>query len=74
MSGTKILALVLIVAGALMLVYPAITFTERDKVVDLGPIEVTQEERHRIPLSPIAGGIAIAAGLAVMFMGGRRRA
>jgi hypothetical protein len=73
MSRTKILALVLIVVGALMLAYPAITFTERDKVVDLGPIEVTQEERHRIPLPPIIGGVTVAAGIALMFMGGRRR-
>jgi len=74
MSGTKIFAIVLIVVGALMLVYPAISFTERDKVVDLGPIEVTQEERHSIPLPPIVGGIAIAAGIALMFMGSRRTA
>jgi len=74
MSGTKIFAIVLIVVGALMLVYPAITYTERDKVVDLGPIEVTKEDTHRLPLSPIAGGIAIAAGIALMFMGSRRTA
>jgi len=74
MSGTKIFAIVLIVVGALMLAYPAISFTERDKVVDLGPIEVTQEERHSIPLPPIVGGIAIAAGIALMFMGSRRTA
>lgn len=74
MSGTKIFAIVLIVVGALMLAYPAITFTERDKVVDLGPIEVTQEERHSVPLPPIVGGVAIAAGIALMFMGSRRTA
>ena len=74
MSGNKIFAIVLIVVGALMLAYPAISFTERDKVVDLGPIEVTQEERHSIPLPPIVGGIAIAAGIALMFMGSRRTA
>ena len=74
MSGTKFFAIVLIVVGALMLAYPAISFTERDKVVDLGPIEVTQEERHSIPLPPIVGGIAIAAGIALMFMGSRRTA
>ena len=42
--------------------------------MDLGPIEVTQEERHSIPLPPIVGGIAIAAGIALMFMGSRRTA
>jgi UDP-N-acetylmuramyl pentapeptide phosphotransferase/UDP-N-acetylglucosamine-1-phosphate transferase len=74
MSGTKVLALVLIVVGALMLAYPAITYTERDKVVDLGPVEVTKEDTHRVPLSPVAGGVAIVAGIVLMFMGSRRTA
>ena len=73
MSATRILAIVLIVVGVLMFAYPVISFTTRDEVVDLGPIEVTQEERHRVPLPPILGGIAVVAGLALLVMGGRRR-
>jgi UDP-N-acetylmuramyl pentapeptide phosphotransferase/UDP-N-acetylglucosamine-1-phosphate transferase len=74
MSATRILALVLIVVGALMFAYPMISYTTRDKVVDLGPIEVTQEERHSIPVPPILGGIALVAGIALLFAGGRRSA
>jgi UDP-N-acetylmuramyl pentapeptide phosphotransferase/UDP-N-acetylglucosamine-1-phosphate transferase len=70
----RMLALVLIVVGALMFAYPMISYTTRDKVVDLGPIEVTQEERHRIPVPPILGGIAVVAGLVLLFTGGRRPA
>ena len=72
MSTARILALVLIIAGVLMFAYPAITFTTRDEVVDLGPIEVTQEERHRFPLPPILGGIAVVAGIVLLFTGRRR--
>jgi UDP-N-acetylmuramyl pentapeptide phosphotransferase/UDP-N-acetylglucosamine-1-phosphate transferase len=70
----RILALVLIVVGALMFLYPVISYTTRDEVVDLGPIEVTQEERHRIPVPPILGGIAVVAGLALLVTSGRRTA
>ena len=74
MSAMRILAVVLIVLGVLMFAYPAITYTTRDEVVDLGPIEVTQEERHRVPLSPILGGVAVAAGIILLFTGRRRAA
>ena len=74
MSAMRILALVLIVVGALMLASPVISYTTRDKVVDLGPIEVTQEDKHRIPVPPILGGIAVVAGLALLVTGGRRTA
>ena len=74
MSATRILAFVLIVVGVLMFVYPVISYTTRDKVVDLGPIEVTQEERHRVPVPPILGGIAVVAGIALLVANGRRSA
>ena len=72
MSGMRILAVVLIVVGVLMFAYPVITYTTRDEVVDLGPLEVTQEERHRVPLPPILGGVAVAAGIVLLFTGRRR--
>ena len=74
MSAMRILALVLIVIGALMLASPVISYTTRDKVVDLGPIEVTQEDKHRVPVPPILGGIAVVAGIALLVTGGRRTA
>ena len=73
MSAMRILALVLIVIGALMLASPVISYTTRDKVVDLGPIEVTQED-NTIPVPPILGGIAVVAGIALLVTGGRRTA
>jgi uncharacterized membrane protein HdeD (DUF308 family) len=69
MSGLRIAALVLIVIGALMLAFPAISYTTREEVVDLGPLEVTSEEEHRVPLPPILGGVAIVVGLGLLFTG-----
>jgi len=68
----KLLAIVLIVAGALTLAYPAITYTTRETVIDVGPIEVTADEEKRIPLPPILGGIAVATGF-VLLVNGRRK-
>jgi hypothetical protein len=68
----RILAIALVVAGALMLAYPAISYTTRETVVDVGPIEVTADETKTIPLPPILGGAAIALGL-VLLVTERRR-
>lgn len=72
MTGTRLAALVLIVVGALMLAFPVISYTTRDEVVDLGPLEVTAEEEHRLPLPPILGGVALVAGI-VLLVSGRGR-
>jgi len=49
----------LIVVGILALVLQNVSFTETKKVVDIGPLEITAEERHELPIPMIAG---IAAG------------
>ncbi len=74
MNATRIAALVLIVVGALMLAFPMISYTTREEVVDLGPVEVTAEDEHRIPLPPILGGAAIVVGLILLVTGRRRTA
>jgi hypothetical protein len=68
----RILGIVLIVLGLAGLVYGGITWTERNKVIDIGAVEVTTEDQERLPISPIAGGLILAAGVALVLKGGRR--
>jgi hypothetical protein len=68
----KLIAVLLIVLGLVAPAYGGITMTTRDKIVDLGPVEVTQEEEHRLPLPPIIGGIAVAAGIIMLVAGARK--
>jgi hypothetical protein len=69
----KGLGIVLIVLGLIGLIYGGITWTQREEVLDLGPLEVTQEERKTVPLPPIVGGVALAAGV-LLLVAGRRAA
>jgi uncharacterized membrane protein HdeD (DUF308 family) len=69
MKSNSILAIVLIVLGVVALVYQGISYTTTEKAVDLGPIQVTAEERHTIPLPPIVGAVAIIAGLVLLARG-----
>jgi uncharacterized membrane protein YidH (DUF202 family) len=69
----KILAILLIVVGVAALAYGGLSYTRREKIVDIGPIEATAERRETIPLPPIVGALAIAGGVAMLVMGGRKR-
>jgi hypothetical protein len=74
MKAKTLIAIVLIVAGALALAYQGISYTKREQVVDVGPLEVTRESRDWIPLPPIVGGLALAAGVILLLMGPRTKA
>jgi hypothetical protein len=68
----KIIAIVLIVVGAISLAYGGITYTTREKVLDIGPIQATTERHKTVPLPPILGGIAVLAGVGLLLLGPRR--
>ena len=72
MNATKLLAIALIAIGIIAFAYQGISYTSRDKVVDLGPLHVTAERSHTLPLPPIVGAIALAGGLALLFMNGQK--
>ena len=58
----KIVGIVLVVLGLVALIYGGISYTTRDKVLDVGPIHASVEKQHNIPLSPIIGGLVLIAG------------
>jgi uncharacterized membrane protein YidH (DUF202 family) len=59
----KAIGIVLIILGVVGLAYGGIAWTRREKVVDVGPVEITADKRESIPLPPIAGGIMLVAGV-----------
>ena len=69
----RILGIALIVVGLISLALGGITWTQNKKVVDIGPIQAERQEHHTIPLPPIFGGIAVAAGVVLLVAGGRTR-
>lgn len=69
----KIVGVVLIVVGIIALAYGGITYTTREKVLDVGPIEATAERQRTIPLPPLLGGLALAGGVVLLIAGSRRK-
>lgn len=73
MRPAQIIGVLLIIGGLAALLMGGFSFTRSEKVLDVGPVEASVERRERVPLPPIVGGLALAAGVALLFVGGKKR-
>jgi hypothetical protein len=72
MKPLALLGVVLIILGIIALAYQGITYTTRENVIDLGPLKASVEKKKTIPLPPILGGLAIAAGVFLVWVGAKK--
>jgi hypothetical protein len=72
MKTYTLIGIILIVIGIIALAYQGITYTTREKVVDIGPIQMTADKTKTIPLPPIVGGIALVGGIVLLVAGGKK--
>ena len=67
-----ILGIALLVLGVIALAYQGLTYTTREKVLEIGPIKATKETQRTIPLPPVLGGIALIGGVVMVIAAARR--
>ncbi len=72
MKTNTLLGIILIVVGIVAFAYQGITYTTREKVVDLGPLQVTAEKTKTLPLPPIVGGISLVGGIVLLVVGKKK--
>jgi UDP-N-acetylmuramyl pentapeptide phosphotransferase/UDP-N-acetylglucosamine-1-phosphate transferase len=68
----KLVAIVLILVGALAVGYQGFTYVTREKVVDLGPVEVTKEHKKTVSLPPLIGGLILVGGIALLVLNSKK--
>ena len=68
----KALGIILLIVGAIMTVFTGFNIVTKEKVVDLGPLEVNKEEKTPVYWSPVTGGVLMAAGILVLVVGKRK--
>lgn len=66
MTARRIAGLVLVVLGIVALVWGGVFWTDRDTVINAGPLEITTEEREGVRLPPIVGVIALIGGMVLL--------
>ncbi len=69
----KILGVILVVLGLIGLAWGSFSYTTKEKIVDVGPIEASRDKQHNVSIPPIAGAIAVIGGI-VLLVAGRKNA
>lgn len=72
MKPIMFIGLALIVLGAVALTYQGITYTSREKIIDIGPIHASADTKKTVPLSPLFGGLALAGGVVLVIVGRKK--
>jgi uncharacterized membrane protein len=72
MNPSKLIGVILIVAGVLALLYGGFSFTKETHDIKLGPIELSVKEKESVNVPIWAGVGAIAVGALLLVMGGKK--
>jgi len=72
MKTNTLLAVILIAVGIIAFAYQGITYTTREKSLDLGPVHVITDKTRTIPLPPIVGAIALVSGVVLLVTGAKK--
>jgi TRAP-type C4-dicarboxylate transport system permease small subunit len=71
-SITQIIAILLIVAGIAALAYQGFTYTQREKVAQIGSLVVTADSEKTVYFPPLVGGAALVAGIVMLVLSKKR--
>ena len=73
MKPITIVGIILIALGVIALAYQGITYTTKERVLELGPLKVDATKEKTIPLPPILGGVALVGGILLLIASSRGR-
>jgi hypothetical protein len=72
MTAASLIGIALIVLGLFAFAYQGITYTTREKVIDIGPIEASVEKEKTLSLPPLLGALSLAGGIVLLIAGTRK--
>ena len=72
MSAQKIVGILLLAAGILALVYGGFSYTKETHEAQLGPLELSVEEKERVNVPVWAGAVAVVAGALLLVLDRKR--
>ena len=73
MRTLAIIGVLLIVFGIVALAFQSITYFTAERVVDAGPLKIDVQRPHTIVFHPVAGAVAVVAGLVLVVAGGKTK-
>jgi drug/metabolite transporter (DMT)-like permease len=73
MGARKLVGIGLVILGVIALVWGGVFWTDRDTILDAGPLEVTTEDREGVAVPPVLGVIALIGGIVLLALPARRK-
>ena len=71
-NSILIVGIALIVIGIVAFAYQGISYTSREKIIDIGPLQASVDTKKTIPLPPILGGLLLAGGIVLVVVGAKK--
>lgn len=62
----KTLGIILIIAGAAMLIWGGFTYTKKEKIIDAGPIQISADRQKTVNWPPYVGGVVLVVGVVLL--------
>ncbi len=72
-SLLSLIGVVLIILGIGTLAYEGISYTQREKVAQIGNVQITADTEKRIYFPPILGGLSLLVGIGLVAAGAAAR-
>jgi len=66
MKTCTVIGIILVVIGIFAFAYQGITFTTREKGVDIGPIHMTPGKTRTLPILQSVGGVALVGAIVLL--------
>jgi uncharacterized membrane protein len=66
-----LVGIALIVLGIVAFAYQGISYTSREKVIDIGPLQASVDTKKTISLPPIFGGLVLVGGIVLVVVGAK---
>ncbi len=68
MKPHTLIGIILIAIGIVGFAYHGITYKTREKIVDIGTVQVTAEKTKTFPLPPVVGAVALVGGIVLLII------
>jgi hypothetical protein len=73
MKPATIIGFLLIILGIVGFAVGGVSFTHEKKDVDVGPVQISHQQKETMPISPILSTIALVAGVGLVAVGAKAR-
>ena len=71
-NSIMLVGIALILLGIVAFAYQGISYTSREKIIDVGPLQASVDTKKTIPLSPLLGGLVLVGGIVLVVVGTKK--